>query len=136
MKILLTELRSLIREELSLALNENEDDDLDQAMELARTPEYATPDTLAEYLMDDDRMEYTHIDLRALGLRTRQPLAALRSQLESYGLKLATREPPKRTRGFTTSSNDRWYGPGSIKSHGGSGIDTSTGRATVRGKTV
>ena len=34
---------------------------------------------------------------------------------------MSVREPLRRVRGFRTSSNDRWFGPGSDKMHGGSG---------------
>lgn len=135
MKLKIGTLRSLIREELTRQISEGIDD-LGDAIELSRTPEYATVDTFAQFLIDDDREEFTHVDLRALGLKLKRPLSAIRSELEAWGLTLAVREHEKRVRGFNTSSNDRWYGPGSSSTSGGAGIDTSTGRATVRGKTV
>lgn len=101
-----------------------------------RDPEYASVDAFAEFLADDERTEYTHEDLTALNFRLRRPIAAIRAELESYGFRLATREPEKQVRGFTSSSHDRWFGKGSLPTHGGAGIDTSTGRATIRGKTV
>lgn len=101
-----------------------------------RDPEYASINAFAQFLLDDDREEFSHEDLTALNQRLKIPVAAIRKELEDIGFKLALRAPEKRVRGFTTSSNDRWYGPGSIKTHGGAGIDASTGRATVRNKTV
>lgn len=101
-----------------------------------RGPEYGSVNTFAEFLMDDDRDEFTHEDLGALNQRLRLPVNVIRKELEDIGFKLAVRAPEKKVRGFTTSSNDRWYGPGSLKTHGGAGIDAQTGRATVRGKTV
>lgn len=102
----------------------------------ANDPEYESIETFAQFLLDDDRDEFTHEDLMALNQNTQQTVGAIRSELEAIGFKLAMRAPEKHIRGFRTSSNDRWFGPGSQKTHGGSGIDTSTGRATVRGKTV
>lgn len=98
-----------------------------------RAPEYASIEEFAEYMMDDERDEYTHEDLIALNRRLRKPVNLIRKELDSYGFKLATREPEKQTRGFNTSSHDRWFGPGSLKTHGGTGIDPHTGRATTKG---
>lgn len=96
-------------------------------------PEYESIAAFAEYMMDDDREEFTHEDLRALNMRTHARVDDIRKELEAIGFKLAYRAPEKRVRGFQTSSNDRWYGPGSQKTHGGAGIDPQTGRATSRG---
>lgn len=112
------------------------EDYMELAHALALTPEYASIENLVQFLMDEDREEFTHIELKALAMNLRAPLGDVRKELESYGFRLAKREPEKRVRGFTTSSHDRWYGPGALKTHGGAGIDTSTGRATVRGKTI
>lgn len=99
--------------------------------------EYASVDVFAQFLIDDERNEYTHEDLAALNFRTRKPLQMLRKELEDgYGFRLAVRAPEKQVRGFTSNSHDRWFGKGSLPTHGGAGIDTSTGRATVRGRTV
>lgn len=129
MRVKLAELKRIIRQKLIHSLTEGAEEDLDMAGDLAATPEYKNTDAFVQFLMDEDRLEFTHVDLRALGLNLRQPLAAIRAELESYGLKLANRQPEKRVRGFTTSSNDRWYGPGSLKTHGGAGIDPKTGKA-------
>lgn len=85
-------------------------------------PEFASIDTFALYLLDDERMEFTHEDLAALNYRLRRPVAWIRSELEAIGFTLQFREPGRRIRGFQTSSNDRYYGPGSDKTHGGSGF--------------
>lgn len=37
------------------------------------------------------------------------------------GLSYSGRDNVKKVRGYTTGSNDRWYGPGSSKTYGGSG---------------
>lgn len=129
-------LRKIIREEFSRVIRESETSELEEAEELSGMPEYSSVDAFAEYLIDDDRDVFTHVDLKALALSTKLSYAQIRTGLEAYGLSLAQRQPSKVVRGFTTSSNDRWFGPGSLKTHGGAGIDTSTGRSTVRGKTI
>ena len=63
----------------------------------------------------------THEDLQALAYRTGLQTKSIRAELDSYGLKLGVREIEKKVRGFTTSSNDRWFGPGSSPTHGGQG---------------
>ncbi len=93
-------------------------------------PEYASIEDFAQFLIDEDRFEYTHEDLAALNFRTRMPIAMLRKELESYGLKLAQRAAEKQVRGFSSNSHDRWFGKGSQATHGGAGIDSQTGRAT------
>lgn len=85
-------------------------------------PEYKSTAALAEFLYDEDRTTYTADELGALNYRTRTPRHDLVRELASYGLQLEAREVPRHTRGFTTSSNDRWYGPGSSATHGGSGF--------------
>lgn len=94
-------------------------------------PEYSSIEDFVQFLLDDDRTEYTHEELAALNFRTRMPIAAIRKELESYGLKLAHRAVEKQVRGFTSNSHDRWFGKGSMPTHGGAGIDPQTGRATT-----
>jgi hypothetical protein len=86
-------------------------------------PEYRSIQDFVKYIIEDDRTEYTHEDLQALNYRLRRRVRDIRQELDSWGLTLATREPDRRVRGFTTSSHDRWFGPGSLKTHGGSGFD-------------
>lgn len=99
-------------------------------------PEYSSLEDFVQFLLDDERDTYTHEDLAALNFRTRMPINNIRKELEGYGFKLASRAPEKQVRGFTSNSHDRWHGKGSLPTHGGAGIDASTGRATVRGRTV
>jgi len=86
-------------------------------------PEYKSIEDFVQYMIDDERTEFTNEDLAALNYRTRTPVAQIRKALEAYGLKLSIRDPEKRTRGYTTSDHDRWFGPGSEATHGGSGFD-------------
>lgn len=106
---------------------------LDDIHTLASDPEYMSTDEFVEFCMDDDRETFTHVELRALALNTRCSGSAVRKVLESFGLSLEERANVKRTRGHTTSSNDRWYGPGSSKSHGGSGHEQIRGWAGRKG---
>lgn len=100
---------------------------------LASQPEYASIDEFVGFCMEDDRETFTHVELRALALNMLTSGSKVRDSLESYGLTLEMRDAIKRTRGFTTNSNDRWYGPGSSKSHGGSGHEQIQGWAGRKG---
>jgi hypothetical protein len=94
--------------------------------------EYSSIEDFVQFMLDDERDTYTHEELGALNFRTRTPVNAIRKELEGYGLTLANRPNEKKVRGFNSNSNDRWYGPGSMATHGGAGIDPTTGRATAR----
>ncbi len=89
----------------------------------ASDPEFASIAAFATWCVNDERRIYTHEELQFLCFRLRATVPVVRSLLSSLGLTLGVREIPKRTRGFTTSSNDRWFGPGADKTHGGSGFD-------------
>ena len=85
--------------------------------------EHRSVAALAEYLVDDERTTFTHEDLSLVNEATGLRIQEIRAELEGYGLTLAARAVPKRVRGFTTSSNDRWFGPGSCPTHGGATYD-------------
>ncbi len=95
-----------------------------------KDPEYSSVEVFVQYLLDEERDTFTHEELSALNFRTRMPVNAIRKELEGYGITLANRPNEKKVRGFSSNSNDRWFGPGSMATHGGSGIDPQTGRAT------
>jgi hypothetical protein len=88
---------------------------------MAYDPEHASVEVFVEFLMDDERETFDHRDLQQLNEATQRRLGDLRRELEGYGLTLAHRAVSRRVRGVTTNSNDRWYGPGSERMHGGSG---------------
>ena len=122
----------------SSGLNPHEEEEFD---ELVNTPEYMTLETFVDFKMSDmespdDVPSFSHIDAAALAFNLEASIVDIIKTLKDYGMTMKPREPAKRVRGFTTSSNDRWYGPGSQATHGGAGIDSSSGRATVRGKTI
>jgi len=129
MRITLDTLRRVISEELRRIVEAPVQD----PEELASEPEYATVEDFVQFKMDEEEPEFSFVDLQALNMSLQRPVSSIRAELEGYGMKLSTRSPEKRTRGFTTSSNDRWFGPGSLKTHGGAGIDSHTGRATTKG---
>ena len=96
-------------------------------------PEHESVEAFVEFCMDDEQDTFTHVDLADLAYATQTSRSVVRKELESYGLTLAVRAPEKRTRGFTTSSHDRWYGPGSSKMHGWSGWEQINGFAGQEG---
>jgi hypothetical protein len=104
--------------------------DIEQIAELAEDPEYASVETFVQFCMDDDRDGFTHVELRALALNTKTSGSRVRAALEGYGLGLQAREVPKKTRGFTANSHDRWVNSGC---HGGSGGDQILGFAGRKG---
>lgn len=87
-------------------------------------PEFSSIESFIQMKIDDDDHSFDHNDLQELSFYLRRAnLHGIRVELESHGLTLQRREHDKRVRGFTTSSHDRWYGPGSCPTHGGSGFD-------------
>jgi hypothetical protein len=90
-------------------------------------PEYRDIEAFVEYCLDDERETFTAEDLQALSYRLRRSIPKVRAELESYGLTLQARAPARYVRGFTTSSHDRHYGPGAMRTHGGSGADQICG---------
>jgi len=96
-------------------------------------PEVQSVTNFVEYLFEAEREEFTGAELQLLSANTRTFSTKVRADLESYGLRLAARPKAQHIRGFTTSSNDRWYGPGSCNSHGGSGYEQIAGFAGRQG---
>lgn len=90
-------------------------------------------DALAEYLIEVGREEFTSEEIGHLNFNTGRPVHALRADLEGWGFRIAKRPVPRRVRGFTVSSHDRWYGPGSSPCHGGSGWEQISGFAGREG---
>ena len=84
-------------------------------------PELQSIDAFAQYLFDDDRETFTLLECQNLGSHIHLSNSKIRRVLESYGFRYIKPEHGKTVRGFTTNSNDRWYGPGSSKTYGGGG---------------
>lgn len=96
-------------------------------------PEYESVEAFASYLMEDEQTSFSLADVLKLAENTRQSNPKIIHELKSYGFKMEERRPEKKVRGFQTSSLDRYYGPGSCKSHGGSGWEQITGLAGQEG---
>lgn len=90
-------------------------------------PEFSSVEAFVESLIDNERDSYTVEEALVLGYSLKRSVPALHKELAGYGLKREERAVPRTVRGFNTSSNDRWYGPGSCKTAGGSGGDLITG---------
>jgi hypothetical protein len=101
----------------------------------ATDPEYQSIEAFVEYLIDDEgetEFDYVHLGLLAHALdRSRRDVC--KELEEEWGLTLAKRPKPLSCRTFSTSSHDRWYGPGSSPTHGGSGYEQIVGFAGQQG---
>lgn len=84
-------------------------------------PELQSIEAFAEYLLEDERDSFMLADCQALGAKLHISNSKIRDALEGYGFRYIGPEHGKTMRGFTTGSNDRWYGPGSSRTHGGGG---------------
>jgi len=73
-------------------------------------PEYESVETFVEFLLDDDRTEYDHEDLRALSYSLRQSPRKVRAELDSWGLTLKRREHEREVRGYSSWDENRWQG--------------------------
>ena len=98
-----------------------------------RNDEYASVEALVEFLVEEELDTFDYRHLTALRTRLHRPARELRRELESYGLTLAPRPKARKIRGHTTNSNDRWFGPGSCPTHGGSGWEQINGMAGQKG---
>jgi hypothetical protein len=84
--------------------------------------------------LDDDSLSFTFAEAEALAFELGYSIATpVIRALKAVGLEMVERVPPKRVRTISCSSNDRWFGPGSIKSHGGSGWEQIAGSAGQEG---
>lgn len=97
------------------------------------TSEYESIEAFVQECLDDERETFTHEDLAELAYRLRRSRSVIRKALEGCKLRLVTRTPERRVRGFTTSSHDRWYGPGAARTYGGSGWEQINGFAGQKG---
>lgn len=93
-------------------------------------PEFASVETFAGYLYDDERGWFTLAEAAAVaanvGCLNREVIA----DLESYGLSFRAPSRAPETRGYTSNPNTRWAGnPGA----GGGGGDSLLGFAGREG---
>jgi len=95
-------------------------------------PEYDSVEAFVEHCCEDNRTTFRPGDAQKVARRTKASVRSVLDALTSYGLSVAV-ESNARIRGFTTSSNDRYFGPGSEPMHGGSGWVQINGFATQEG---
>lgn len=88
---------------------------------------------IAEEKLADDTLEITFGELSVLADELGLNLAVVVSLAKQAGLEVGARAVPKQVRGFNSNSHDRWHGPGSCKTHGGSGWEQITGFAGQKG---
>lgn len=97
------------------------------------SPEMESVEAFVEYLLADERNSFTYeeaVELAtALGVHE---FVTIRS-LKDYGLAYEGRQVPKQVRGFHANNHDRWSGPGSSATHGGSGWEQISGFAGQKG---
>jgi len=120
MKLSIREIRKLVSETLLIEMGE-------YSVNIREEPEFASIEDFVEFLEDDERDSFTHVELQKLANGTKKPWILVRDELEDWGLKLARRPISKRIRGFKANNHDRWTGPGSSKTHGGGGGDSLIG---------
>lgn len=90
-------------------------------------PEHASIEAFAEFLVDEERETFTFTEAETVAKAIEEHVSVVIRELRTYGLAMVPREPERRVRGFQTSSHDRWYGPGSSRTHGGSGHEQISG---------
>ena len=92
-------------------------------------PELESVEAFASYLLAEDRSSFSFAEATALADSLGVHVSGVIRELKSYGFAQDARPIPKAVRGFLTSSHDRYYGPGSSPSHGGSGWEQIGGLA-------
>ncbi len=79
-------------------------------------------DMLVDDALQDDRTEVLYADIESAGQRNGVHPATLIKVIVKLGATIGERPTIRRVRGFTSSSNDRWFGPGADRCHGGAGF--------------
>jgi hypothetical protein len=88
-----------------------------------KPPEYRSMLAFLAFLDADGTKDFSFEQLQELHRVTKESRRLLREEMEALGYRYLGRPHEKRVRGVKTSSNDRWFGPGSEKTYGGSGFD-------------
>lgn len=96
-------------------------------------PEHATLEAFIAFLEEDEAETFTQADLATLNENLGIPTRILRLAIEAEGYKLVAPAKPQTCRTFQSNPHDRWYGPGSSASHGGSGHEQINGFAGREG---
>lgn len=95
------------------------------------SPEMTSIESFGDFLLADDRTEFTFNEAVALAEALGQsvPVYVIKG-LKALGFTMEPREVPKHVRGFTSNSHDRWS---AYPSHGGSGWQQIAGFAGDEG---
>ena len=96
-------------------------------------PEHASVEAFGEFLLAEERTSFSFNEADRIARGLRVATYVVINGLKSYGFTYEGRASEKRVRGYRTSSLDRFYGPGSAKSHGGSGHEQIMGFAGQKG---
>lgn len=95
--------------------------------------DHSSIEAFVELCMDDEKYTFTFEDVCEIAVQIQMSRNVVIRQLQDYGLAYQGRPVVRAVRGFTTSSNDRWFGAGSSKTHGGSGHEQIGGFAGRKG---
>jgi len=88
---------------------------------------------LVDEKLENDEVSFSFIEADALAKDVGIHVSTIIRLAVEAGLSYGGREVPKKVRGFKTSSNDRWFGPGSSPTSGGSGWQQINGLAGDEG---
>ena len=100
---------------------------------VAAATEMSSIEAFGDFLLDEGRTSFTFEEAEELSEINKNTTAGVIRGLKAYGFTMEERVPERRVRGFRTSSNDRFFGPGADKMHGGSGYENITGMAGQEG---
>jgi len=95
--------------------------------------EHQTLKGFIEYLQDDETETFTQNDLAILNENLGVPTRILRLSLEAAGFRPTKPPVSRRIRTVNDNPHDRWFGPGSAPTHGGSGHEQINGFAGREG---
>lgn len=84
--------------------------------------EYRSLSNLISHLQDEERKTVEFSELEIVSRETRISISKLRKQLKICGIEMLPRPKMRSVRGFNSNDHDRWNGPGSEPTHGGSGF--------------
>lgn len=101
--------------------------------ELLETEEYQSIEAFVEAAIEDDDLEFDWRHLAALAWNLRLGRDKIREELLRYGLCFVPKPQGRRIRTIGDNPHDRWFGPGSSPTHGGSGWEQVAGFAGQKG---
>lgn len=87
-------------------------------------------EAFVEFLLEEERDSFDHVELRTLCEELGAPTSEIRKELEDWGLVLKARPKVKTVRGVTSWDNNRWEGN---PCGGGSGWEQIAGFSGKKG---